>query len=302
MKTLNDLELEQALHQCVRREREATAEVLRYLKEVEGRYLYLARGYSSLFAYCTGKLGYSEPEAQLRIQAMRLIRALPEVATEIESGALTISVAAQIQGAARREKLGPEQTRDLVKELSGSSKREAEKKLAAKFPEAICGERTKPITIDLSEIRFTITNEEMGLIQKLMDLTAHKNFSRKYEKLFMDLVRTELQKHEKEALPHGPDLVKVQKLNQEQKPGAPRSRYIPAAIKRQIWSRDQGQCQYIDPMTKKRCITRHGIQMDHIKNISEGGMHSTENLRLYCGAHNRNRNRWRPIIPRIKAK
>ena len=283
MKNLNDVELEQALHQCVRRERETTAEVLRYLKEVEVRHLYLARGYSSLFVYCTEKLGYSEPEAQLRIQAMRLIRVLPEVESKIESGTLTISVAAQIQGTARREKLAPQQTRHLVEELTGSSKREAERKLAAKFPDALRKEITKPITENLVEIRFTVSNEEAGLIQKLLDLTSHKNFTRKYDKLFLDLVRAEIQKHEKEAAPHGPDKVKVQKLNRL-------SRYVPAAIKRQVWQRDQAQCQYIDPLTKKRCEARHGVQIDHIKRYADGGQHLAANLRLYCGAHNRVRN------------
>jgi hypothetical protein len=89
MNNLNDLELERVLELCVQREREAIIEVLRHLREVEKRRLFLARGFSSLFAYCTGKLGYSEPEAQLRIQAMRLMRAVPEAGERIERGTLT---------------------------------------------------------------------------------------------------------------------------------------------------------------------------------------------------------------------
>lgn len=54
---MNNLELENALEASVRDERVATALVLKYLREVEKRKLYLERGYTSLFAYCTGKLG-----------------------------------------------------------------------------------------------------------------------------------------------------------------------------------------------------------------------------------------------------
>jgi hypothetical protein len=45
-----------------------------------------------------GVLGYSEPEAMLRIQAMRLVRKAPEVENRIEKGELSLTVAAMVQG------------------------------------------------------------------------------------------------------------------------------------------------------------------------------------------------------------
>jgi hypothetical protein len=272
---MNNLELELALADSVRRERECTALVLKYLREVEKRKLFVERGYSSLFAYCTGKLGYSEPEAMLRIQAMRLTRAVPEAGKKIEEGELSLSVAAKIQSAVKE---APEKAKELVRELAGASKREAERRLAEVFPEPPKKEAAKPISQDLVEIRFTVTKEEYELFQKLMDRKAHTNFERKYEKLFTALAKAEFKKLEgkqgKDALPHGPGEVK--------------GRYVPAPIKRRIWKRDEGRCQYRSP-NGHRCQATHGLQLDHIHPFAQGGQTREENLRLLCSAHNRGR-------------
>lgn len=272
---MTDLELEQKLVTCVRREREAVAEVLRYLHEVETRRLHIARGFSSLYAYCTEKLGYSEPEAQLRIQAMRLIRAVPEAAAKIEKGELSMSVAAQVQGAARREKLEASATKKLVEDLAGASKRQAEKALATLFPEAPKKETAKPISETKVEIRFTVSAEEATLFQKLLDRKSHANFDRSFRKLFTDLARRELEKVEKvkDTPKHGP--------------GEVRSRHIPNPLRRLIWKRDRGHCQYVDLVSGRRCQASHGLQIDHIKRFADGGDHGPGNLRLLCGTHNR---------------
>jgi hypothetical protein len=274
---MNNLELESALEASVREERECTASVLKYLREVERRRLYLERGYSSLFAYCTGKLAYSEPEAMLRIQAMRLVRTVPEAGKKIEEGRLSLSVAAKIQNAVKAE---PAKAKELVRELTGASKREAEKKLAALFPEAPKPEKARTVDKDKVEIRFTVSREEFELFQKLMDRKAHSNFERKYELLFTALAQAELKKLEgkqaEDALPHGPGEVK--------------SRYVRAQVKRAVWKRDGGRCQFISK-SGNQCAETHGLQLDHIKPFALGGESSAENLRLLCGAHNRWRSR-----------
>ena len=59
-------------------------------------------------------------------------------------------------------------------------------------------------------------------------------------------------------------------------------------LKRQVLLRDGGPaCAYLDPLTGKRCGSRHRIQFDHRIPYSEGGPTSEENLRLLCGVHNR---------------
>lgn len=342
MHKLNDLELESALEACVKQERAALAEVLRYLREVEERELFLARGYSSLFAYCTERLGYSEPEAYLRIQAMRLLRAVPEAEEKLQTGQLSLSVAGEIAGAARREKLKAGETALLVQELTGASKREAEKRLAARFPQTPKPEQARPVSKDLLEIRFTLTQEEAALLETLLDERAHSNYSRSYKQLFLDLARKALPKPRQrkaqrpastpppsssqapEPTPAAPPQAGQPSPEPTPAPAQPttrgplpqdapflgpgqvirgscsgpsgqslRSRYIPAQVKRAVWQRDEGRCQYHDPLTGHPCHSRHGLELDHIKPYAAGGSHTPENLRLLCGAHNRWRSRQR---------
>ena len=57
-------------------------------------------------------------------------------------------------------------------------------------------------------------------------------------------------------------------------------RYIPAQIKRQVWSRDKGSCTY------PGCSSKHFLEYDHIQPFSLNGTSTLENLRLLCRAHN----------------
>lgn len=74
---LSDRDLLGEVRSLVSREKEIVVEVIEYLKEIELRKLHLARGYSSMFAFATEFLNYSEAEAHIRIQASRLTQALP---------------------------------------------------------------------------------------------------------------------------------------------------------------------------------------------------------------------------------
>ena len=67
-------------------------------------------------------------------------------------------------------------------------------------------------------------------------------------------------------------------------------RYISPYLKKQIWERDQGQCTYAHPKSKRRCISKHLLQIDHIRPFSLGGRTTLKNLRLLCAGHNQFRN------------
>ncbi len=73
------------------------------------------------------------------------------------------------------------------------------------------------------------------------------------------------------------------------KPSQKRSRYISASVKKLVWQRDQGCCQFVDSGTQKKCQSRYQIQLDHIVPFRHLGDNSTANLRLLCGKHNRAR-------------
>ena len=64
------------------------------------------------------------------------------------------------------------------------------------------------------------------------------------------------------------------------------SRAIPSDLRKYIWERDGGQCTYVHYETKRRCASRHLLQIDHIQPFALGGRTVKENLRLLCAGHN----------------
>jgi 5-methylcytosine-specific restriction endonuclease McrA len=58
------------------------------------------------------------------------------------------------------------------------------------------------------------------------------------------------------------------------------SRYIPAALKRQVWARDKSRC------THPGCNSEYFLETDHIVPLALGGKTELDNLRLLCRTHN----------------
>lgn len=66
----------------------------------------------------------------------------------------------------------------------------------------------------------------------------------------------------------------------------PRSRYIPAAIRRFVEGRDDGQCTYRDE-NGRRCTKRYDVEYHHgDEPFGRGGTHAPDGLALMCQTHN----------------
>ena len=70
-------------------------------------------------------------------------------------------------------------------------------------------------------------------------------------------------------------------------------RSIPAAVKREVWRRDQGCCTFVDRDSGRRCGSRFFLEMDHIVPVAVGGGAEPGNLVLRCAAHHRYRHQRR---------
>ena len=62
------------------------------------------------------------------------------------------------------------------------------------------------------------------------------------------------------------------------------SRYIPAAMRRHVWTRDEGRCAFVG--TLGRCTETGCLEFHHIVPFARGGSTCVENLALRCRAHN----------------
>ncbi len=66
----------------------------------------------------------------------------------------------------------------------------------------------------------------------------------------------------------------------------PSSRHVPAAVRRAVYSRDEGRCGYVDD-EGRRCTARGGLEFHHRRPFGLGGDHSPTNVGLLCRSHNR---------------
>ena len=64
------------------------------------------------------------------------------------------------------------------------------------------------------------------------------------------------------------------------------NRAIPSHLRKHIWERDEGQCTYVNSKTRRKCSSKHLLQIDHIRPFSLGGKSEASNLRLLCAGHN----------------
>jgi hypothetical protein len=67
---------------------------------------------------------------------------------------------------------------------------------------------------------------------------------------------------------------------------SPRTRSVPAAVKRAVHERDEGRCRYVDTRGR-RCTARGLVQYHHRLPFGVGGDHRPANLSLLCRGHNR---------------
>ncbi len=325
MKHLSNIQLLEKVKNLVQQERHIQVEFLNHLLEVDVRKLFLEIGYGSLFDYVTQELGYSESAAYRRIQAMRLLKSVPEVQHKISSGEITLTTAAQVQSFIRAETkregaVSLDCKRDLVAAIEHKSTREVEKILISQSPQAaLPTERVRPITENHLEIRLVIEEKLQRKLDQLKALLSHNNHDMNYAELIDLLADRELKRSSpnlkkcRNTATPAPELGKGSGANSKPvrvsepepvtaassasatltagifaKKEFKKGRYIPAGVRRAVWKRDQGCCTFISREGKK-CDSKYQLQFDHIQLYSKGGAHSVDNLRLLCASHNRHR-------------
>ena len=88
---LSDDQLLSSVKNLAAAERQATAQLIAALAELDRRRLFLGQGFPSLFAYCTQALHLSEHAAYGRIEAVRAVHRFPVVLEHLADGAVTLT-------------------------------------------------------------------------------------------------------------------------------------------------------------------------------------------------------------------
>lgn len=199
LKNLSDQALMTKTETLVKEERELLTSILHHLREIERRRLFSVLGYKSLFDFTVRKLGYSEDQAYRRINAMKMLKEIPELEEKINSGKLSLMHISVAQNFFRQEEklskeaqaiveastpvlsegqgLSKEEKLQILETIENTSIRQAERitlSLSSASYQAK-PDRIKSVTQDQIEIRFQASVELQKKIERLKGLLAHKH-------------------------------------------------------------------------------------------------------------------------------
>jgi hypothetical protein len=279
--------------------------------ELDARRLYLGEGYSSLFTYCTQALHLADGAAYNRIETARAARRFPPILEGLEDGSLTLTTIrllaphltvenhTNVLASARHKRkqaieelvasLKPQPAVPaIVRKLSAPPQHEQKSSAldfarTAPVPSPVAAEppRSTAIVAPLAPERFkmqlTISRVTRDKLHRVQALSRHAIpdgdlatiFDRALTLLLNDLERRLCAAA---ASPRRP----------REAPG--KSRRIPAAVKREVWRRDGGQCAFVG--REGRCSERSFLEYHHVRPYAAGGDATTANVELRCRAHN----------------
>jgi hypothetical protein len=304
---LSDVELIENFQDLVVDEREKLVFQLEHISELDRRKLFFH--YSSLRAYLVEEYGFEEWSAERKIRAARLFNRFPDLKLKMESGKLNFTLLELAQGCAHREKLSDSELWEILEAISGMSCRSAKREIASRYPASLDLpiDRVIPLTSEFSEVRFVASQELLSKLEEIRGLLAHSHPQLKMGEL-IDILATEYRErhHPEEKARRAEERETKKKEKKEEKeegkgdknqseivesPTVPRlknqfeKRTPSQAIVYKLTRTEGYCCSYVDPVTQRKCLSKRGLEIDHIQAWSDGGETALANLRYLCKNH-----------------
>jgi 5-methylcytosine-specific restriction endonuclease McrA len=139
----------------------------------------------------------------------------------------------------------------------------------------------EPLSPARFKVQFTADAEFRDELERLQALTRTAVPDGDLGKVIRLAVKRELERLEAKRFAK----MKKPRKRLAQTDTRPRSRHIPAAVRRFVEKRDGGRCSYRD-RHGRRCSKRHDLEFHHRKPFGRGGDHSPANVALACETHN----------------
>jgi hypothetical protein len=134
-----------------------------------------------------------------------------------------------------------------------------------------------PLTADLRRLHVTVSRRILDKLEAARVALSHARPGATTEDVLEAALDLLLEKHAKRR-----GLVK--KPHQAHRSAKPDR--VPAHVKRAVWTRDGGRCQW--PVDSGGvCGSTLRVEIDHVEPKARGGPPTVENLRLLCAFHNR---------------
>jgi 5-methylcytosine-specific restriction endonuclease McrA len=134
-----------------------------------------------------------------------------------------------------------------------------------------------PLAPQRFAVQFTMDQEAHDELRYLQALLGHTVPSGDLAEVFRLAVKAHIEKLEK----------RIFAATSRPRPGRRSKdvRHVPAAVKREVWERDGGQCAFTSDKGH-RCEARTRLQYDHVEPVARGGCATVAGMRLLCRAHN----------------
>jgi hypothetical protein len=300
----------------------STAQLIATLAEVDDRKLFLPAGYTSMYAFCVGRLHMSEDAAYKRIQAGRAARQHPALFAALSEGRVHLAAVCLLA-----PHLTAENAPELIEAATHRSKAQIELMLAERFPRPDLVTSIKPIRPAACPEHVCETREQLapGQVQsnalvfgaagqhapghvtepprpRITPLAPQRfglqvTIDAETQQLLQD-VRA-LMGHTvpsgdiaavlRESLRIAKQALAKRRFAESSQPRPGRrtksARHIPAHVRREVWKRDAGQCTFVSD-SGHRCESRTRLEFDHVTPVARGGEATIANIRLRCRAHN----------------
>ena len=296
-----------------------------YLGEIEERKLYLEWSFSSMFAFCVGKLNFSEDVACNRINVARAARRMPAVLEALRAGRVHL---AGLRVMPRH--LTPENHEEVLAEAAGKSNEElvarrwpqpavptVVRKLPARRDPAseaatfmFAAAARSPIVESSATVAAQPASpavsrppERRAVVAPLTEDTFKFQFTasracRDKLRQAQDLLRHRVPAGDVATIVEKALDALIEKVMKERfaqgckaRPkqtvatDGPHSRHVPASIKREVFERDGGRCTYTDERGR-RCAETSALELDHVEGFARTRLHAVDGMRLLCRAHN----------------
>jgi hypothetical protein len=266
---------------------------------------YLKMGYGSMHDYMTRVLGYSDDQAYRRLKAARLYQQVPDLADKLNEGSLNLTQISEAQKSfelAQKETGTPvslEKKKEILEAIANTNNFQTKAILSEELNlKPIDAERTKPQSDQTVRLEITLTQEQFEKLTEIKSLLSHKvpgqGIADVLNILFDQFLDKHVfkSKHNNSTEPLITEVPNSEKIDSDiskatvaVKNSPPRSRYIPSSIRRAVYQRARGGCEYVDQGV--RCKSRYQLEIDHCKvPFALGGTHELDNLRIVCSRHN----------------
>jgi hypothetical protein len=303
------------LADLLHRERGAMTDFLLALAEFDRSRLWVQLGHANLFDFLHRELGLSRGAAHYRKVAAHLVQRYPEMVEPLRAGKLCITVVLELARV-----ITPENSAIVLPQFFHRSKQEAKAIAVAICPAAVIPRREvvtglpqvssprsgrvqpvelaasesvhraagpgttpatpmqlEPLTPDLRRLHMTVSKQFIDKLEAARKGQGHAQPGASAEKVIeaaLDLFLAQQAKRRGE----------VKKPQQNPRPSK-NPGHVPAAVRREVWSRDEGKCTW--PLDSGGiCGSTLRLEIDHVVPRGRGGASTVDGCRLLCAAHN----------------